>query len=195
MAKKTSFCVKLLVALCLCLGMAGGLLAQPGLSVTISGTLAPYISGSGEITSAKYVSGITATGAKGSYCLIDFNGGTTTAEAEVLLSSANTPSVGNIIAGDFKSFGSGYSYTSPPTTATVIAGGTATCNVGGTAVVSAKIDDPVGLEGATFDATTTSVSYTHLDVYKRQPPARPDRRSWPRPRPYPRHCTWRCRRR
>lgn len=155
MAKKTSFCVKLLVALCLCLGMAGGLLAQPGLSVTISGTLAPYISGSGEITSAKYVSGITATGAKGSYCLIDFNGGTTTAEAEVLLSSANTPSVGNIIAGDFKSFGSGYSYTSPPTTATVIAGGTATCNVGGTAVVSAKIDDPVGLEGATFDATTT----------------------------------------
>src|ERR1022692_4559101 len=55
--------------------MAGSLLAQT-LSVTITGTLGNVIGGSGYITKpGKYVSGITATGSKGQYCMISYSGG------------------------------------------------------------------------------------------------------------------------
>ncbi len=150
MATKTSFCVKLLAGLCLCLGMAGSLLAQPALNVSISGQLGPYIGGSGWVTSAKYVSGLTiGSGAtKGEYCLISFTGSTTPATAKVLIDAALQPTPG--VIGNFVSFGSGY--TTAPTAATVI-GGTASCS--GTAVVTSNLDDPVSLNKTVFTASTT----------------------------------------
>ena len=119
-ATKTSLLVKLLVGLCLCLGAAGGLLAQPQLTVTITGTLGPWISGSGWITSAKYVlsPGFTATGAKGTFCVISINGANTTeAAAEVRLSAINTPSVGTLT---MLGYGTGYNGNPAPTAATAI---------------------------------------------------------------------------
>ena len=156
MLKKTSFLVKSLAGLCLCLGMAGGLLAQPTLTVTINGTLGPWISGSGEITTAgAYVSGVTATGSKGQYCTLTYVGssGGSGATAKLLLSATNTPSVGTIAASDLLTFGSGYNGVTPPTSATA-SSGTATCS--GTAVLTGvKVDDSIGLSGGTFTGTTT----------------------------------------
>jgi len=174
-ATKTSLflLVKLLVVLCLCLGAAGGLLAQPQLTVTINGTLGPWIGGSGWITSAKYVSspGFTATGAKGTFCVISFNGtNTAIAAARVTLSATNTPSVGTVT---MLGYGSGYNGNPAPTAATAISSytnpttnktttPTATCS--GTANVTTVVDDSVGLNGGTFTGTTTvdtvGISYT-----------------------------------
>ena len=168
MATKTSFFMKLLLALCLVVGLTGGLRAQT-LTVTINGTLGPYISGSGEITSAKYVSGLTATGAKGTTCEVSFNGGTTAATGTITLSAKNTPGVGVIT---LLIFGSGYAYPGP-TTASVISGGSATCS--GTATVTSVVDDSLGLNGQSFTGTNninpvgvpynaTTNTYTNLPL-------------------------------
>ena len=173
MATKTSLLVKLLVGLCLCLGAAGGLLAQPQLTVTITGTLGPWISGSGWITSAKYVSspGFTATGAKGTFCVISINGANTTeAAAEVRLSAINTPSVGTLT---MLGYGTGYNGNPAPTAATAISSytnpttnktTTPTAACSGTANVTTVVDDSVGLNGGQFTGITTidpvGISYT-----------------------------------
>jgi uncharacterized protein (TIGR03437 family) len=162
-ATKTSFLVKLVAGLVLCLSMAGGLLAQPTLTVTINGTLGPWLSGSGEITTpGAYVSGVTATGTKGQYCVLTYVGSGSGATAKLLLSATNTPDVGTIAASDLLTVGSGYNGVTPPTSATA-ASGTATCS--GTAVLTGvKVDDSIGLSGGTFTGTTTidpvGLSYT-----------------------------------
>ena len=167
-ATKTSLLVKLLVGLCLCLGAAGGLLAQPQLTVTITGTLGPWISGSGWITSAKYVlsPGFTATGAKGTFCVISINGANTTeAAAEVRLSAINTPSVGTLTMLGYgnpapTAATAISSYTNPTTNKTTTP--TAACS--GTANVTTVVDDSVGLNGGQFTGITTidpvGISYT-----------------------------------
>ena len=158
---KTSFLGKLLAGLCLCLGMAGGLLAQPTINVTITGTLGPYISGSGWITNGGiYQSGVVATGTKSTqYCVITYTGGNGGATARIYLGSnfgTNQPVNGPQTIGQgsaLLTFGSGYSYP-PPTTATVSDGPGTTCT--GTAVVSGvKIDDSLSLIGTAFTANAT----------------------------------------
>ena len=123
-------------------------------------TLGPYISGSGEITTAgSYGGGVTATGTSSTqYCVISYTGGTTPATAKIYLGPAfgtNQPVPAQSIGSTaLETFGSGYNYFSPPTTASV-ANGTAT-NCTGTATVSGvKIDDSLGLAGTTFYGTTT----------------------------------------
>ena len=156
MATKTSFYVKLLVGSCLSLGMAGGLLAQPALNVTINGTLGPVTGGTGEVTLGHYFSGITAIGSANQYCevgFIDPNGVGSGAKGRVALSGTNTIA-SNTKISLIDSPGSGYSRSNPPTTAKVVSGGTATC-VGSSAVVTAVIDDPLGTNNQSFTATTS----------------------------------------
>ena len=161
MATKTSFLMKPIAGLCLCLGMAGGLAAQPTVTLTITGTLGPYISGSGWITNGGiYQSGITATGTKSTqYCVITYSGtNTTPATAKVYLGSnfgTNQPVLGPQTIGQgsaLTAYGTGYQ--SPPATATVSDGPGTTCT--GTAeVTGAVVDDPLALVGSTFTATAT----------------------------------------
>ena len=162
MATKTSFFVKVLVGFGLCLGLAGGLAAQPTLTVTINGTLGPYISGSGEITTpGVFVSGITASGPSGQdYCVITYTGGATPAKAKVYFTgtgAGNNITVLKQTIGSpaLISPGSGYSYSSPPTTATVANGTTGTNCTGSANVNSVLIDDSLSLNGASFTGITT----------------------------------------
>jgi hypothetical protein len=146
--------------------LAGVLAAQPQLTVIVSGTLGPYLSGSGEVTTpGTYVSGITATGTSSTqYCVITYSGnsGGTPAQAKIYLGPTFNPTTPveipqeTIGSNALENPGSGYSYSSPPTTATV-ANGTAT-NCTGTAMLlqgSVKIDDSLGLNGGSFTATNT----------------------------------------
>jgi len=155
------------------LSLAGGLLAQPAVNVTIKGAMGPYLSGSGFITDGgKYVSGVTATGAYPQYCVVAYSGPGSGATAKLYLGS--TPGTNPVPAqtiGTGKQLltpGSGYSYASPPATGTVTNGtatnctGTATfltmaggCGGPAPAPPCVKVDDPVGLIGQTFTATTT----------------------------------------
>ncbi|HXM43271.1 MAG TPA: hypothetical protein VN924_18685, partial [Bryobacteraceae bacterium] len=163
MVTKTSFFGKLVLGLCLCLGLAGGLLAQ-SVDVTITGTLGPYISGSGFISDGGiYQSGITATGTKSTqYCVITYAGtnGGSGGTAHVYLGTnfgTNQPIIGPQTIGKgsaLVTYGSGYDYFNPPTTATVSNGPGTTCT--GNAVVSGVgIDDPDGLIGTEFTANAT----------------------------------------
>ena len=164
MATKTSFFVKVLVGFGLCLGFAGGLAAQPTLTVTINGSLGPYISGSGEITNGgKFVSGITASGPSGlDYCLITYTGGATPGKAKVYFQGTGagnniTVPASTIGTSGIVNPGSGYNYSSPPATATVANGSTGT-NCTGSAILlpnSVKIDDSLGLNGTSFSAANT----------------------------------------
>jgi len=156
-AKKTAILVNLFAALCLCLGVAGGLQAQPTLNVSVTGTLGSVIGGSGFITTGgKYESGITATGTKGQYCLITYNGGTNGTAKVILNATYTTPTAVpgpiTIALPDLVTYGTGYSDTNPPTTATA-SNGTATCS--GTATLTGVlVDDPLGLHGNSFGTTS-----------------------------------------
>jgi uncharacterized protein (TIGR03437 family) len=167
-ATKTSFLMKVIAGLCLCLGMAGGLLAQ-SVQVTITGTLGPYTGGTGEVTSGfpnsnggMYVSGITATGTKEQYCLISYSGnpGGSGATAKVFLPATYTTPTeipGQTIDPNptgLQTFGSGYTYRPSPTAATVI-GGTATCTGSSVVLSGVQIDDSLGLVGTGFTAVAT----------------------------------------
>ena len=173
MATKTSLLVKLLVVLCLCLSAAGGLLAQPQLTVNITGTLGPWIGGSGWITTAQYVlsPGFTATGAKGTFCVITFNGANTgLAGAEVRLSAINTPGVGAVT---MLGYGTGYNGNPAPTTAAAVSTytnpttgkiTTPTAACSGTANVTTVVDDSLGLNGKVAPVTSiinpVGITYT-----------------------------------
>src|ERR1022692_3732891 len=135
--------------------MAGSLLAQT-LSVTITGTLGNVIGGSGYITKpGKYVSGITATGSKGQYCMISYSGGSTAATAKVVLSGTNTiASPTTISLADLVTPGSGYNDASPPVLATA-SNGTATCTGSSVAVNGVLVDDPLSLSENSFQSTAT----------------------------------------
>ncbi len=107
--------------------------------------------GSGYVTSGAYTGGIIATGTGGQTCDLTFStpSGGTAATATVALSSLNTisttpPPTINIVTP-------GKNYTSAPTTAAV-SSGTAICT--GTASVTTKLDDPLGLSGVPYLATT-----------------------------------------
>jgi uncharacterized protein (TIGR03437 family) len=163
-ATKTSFAVNLLLGVGICLGMAGSLAAQPALTVTLSGTLGPYLSGSGEITNGgKYASGtITASGPSGrDYCLITYTGGTTPGTGKVYFAGTGA---GNNITVPFQTIGtsgiespgSGYNFFSPPSAGTAATGSTGTtCTGSSIGITGVGIDDPLGLNNASFTGTTT----------------------------------------
>lgn len=167
MVKAESFFVKWIIGLGAWLCLAAALSAQT-LNVTITGTLGPIITAG--VAGGKYESGITATGSKGQTCLIQFtNGGGTGATATVLLSAANTIAQ----PSNLTEVAAGSGYTSSPTSAMVISGGTATCS-GSSVVVQGSVDS-LGLNGAQFTATTslnpvgvaynpTSISYPGLSL-------------------------------
>lgn len=142
------------VGVCLGLGMAGGLWAQPTLTTTFTGQLGAILSGNGAVTSGTYSSGITATGSAGQYCVISFtNGGGTGATAQVKLSGTNIITSGALLIN----FDYGTGYTTPPTTATVISGGTASCD-GSSVSVTTKLNDPLSLSGQAFQAIVTGLN-------------------------------------
>ena len=171
---KTSLFMKFVTGLCLCLGMAGWLLAaSPVVNVAITGTLGPVIGGSGGVTSGSYVSGITgATGSSGETCLLSITGaGGSGATATVGFIGTNE--LGTLLT--IETAGTKYSFTSPPTTATVISGGTGSCPLGGSITVTTKVDDPLGLNNASFQATTalnpvgvtyggSTINYNNLNI-------------------------------
>jgi len=140
--------------------LAAGLFAQPALNVTITGKLTPYITGSGFITGGAYQSGGTVTGASGSVCDVTFITPTgasgSGATGTVKLTGTNVIKAGTGIT--VVTPGSAYAYTNSPVSATLsngtsTTGTNATCS--GTAVVTTKVDDPIGLNGQTFQAVTS----------------------------------------
>jgi uncharacterized protein (TIGR03437 family) len=173
--RMSSFFVKSITVLSLGLGAVAGLFAQPALKVTISGTLGQVLGGSGGVVSGTYVSGLSAaTGTSGGFCTISISGtGGSGGTAEVTFISTNT--LNTVLT--METPGSGYSLSSPPTTATLTgSGGGASCGTAGAPVtITSKVDDPLGLSGVPFTATTslnpvgvtynaTSVTYTGLDI-------------------------------
>ena len=159
MARTSSFFVKLIAVVLVSLGGAASLSAQatcasgPCLSVSIQGELTPLIGGSGGVTSGTYVSGITsATGTSSESCTLTIVGpGGSGATATVLLGGTNTPpTTGTIL--NIQTPGKGYGINPFPTAAT-ITGGTAACT-GSSIAVATKVDDPLNLTNAAFQATT-----------------------------------------
>ena len=162
MATKKSSLVKLFGALGLCLGVAGGLAAQPQLVVTVTGTLGPILpGGTGEITNAgKFLSGVTASGPSGfDYCLISYTGGTTAAKAKLYFTGTGA---GNNVTVPAQTIpqsyivnpGSGYSDTNPPTTGSVATGSANSVCTGTAQLQNVVVDDPLGINGGQFTATT-----------------------------------------
>ncbi len=129
---------------------APGLFAQT-LTVTINGKLGPILPGSsGRVTSGTYESGGTFSGT--GTCIFTFAAPAAgTGATGVLTLTGSAPTAGTPIKFDTADGGNGGNgYSSPPTSAT-LSGGTATCS--GTAAVTTKLDDPLGLSGVTFTAT------------------------------------------
>jgi uncharacterized repeat protein (TIGR03803 family) len=155
-----------LLGLSLCLGLAGGLWAQPLLSVKISATLGPQLGGgTGGVTSGSYTSGITAQGSAGQTCVLSITGaGGSGAKATVTLSATNKISAGTILT--ITAIGRGYSFTTPPSTATVAAGTANSC--AGTATIATHVDDPLDLNGLAVTVTTNlnpvGVSYNASSI-------------------------------
>lgn len=159
MATKMSSFVKLMAGLGLCLAMAGGLLAQPTMTVSLAGTLGPYITGAGRLTGGTYISGVTATGTTGQTCLLTFATPPTGTAATGILTFSGT-TLGTVIefaTADGGNGGDGYSFSSPPTQATASVGGpkpATSCS--GTATVTTLVDDPLKLNGTSFTGTITA---------------------------------------
>src|SRR5580698_7228650 len=129
------------------------------LNVVVTGTLGSVTGGSGFITTGGvYQSGITAQGNKGQYCLITYIGGNGGATAEVVLNAnyatpTAVPGPITIALPDLKTYGSGYSDTAPPTTASVAKGTTTSCT--GTAnLTGVMVDDPLSLHGNSLETQT-----------------------------------------
>ncbi|MGA2132917.1 MAG: putative Ig domain-containing protein [Bryobacteraceae bacterium] len=135
---------------------------SPDVCVTVAASLGPELSGPVVVDTGTYQSGGTATGASGSACTLTMVGGgaSTAAVSYVILNATNTIPAGANFAGMLNE---GNGYTSTPTTATLSNGPSslpsgeapppaATCS--GTATVTTKIGDPLGLVGATGTVTT-----------------------------------------
>jgi len=147
---KTPLFLKLIAGLCVILSMTVGLQAAgPAVNVSAAANLGPILPGSNlAIVGGNYVSGLSATGTSGQYCVINFtDGGGTQGQANVPLPLGTVPlSIVN----------KGTGYTSAPTQATLTTGGTASCTQTGSSVsVSTTIGDPLDLNGLIGSVTTS----------------------------------------
>jgi len=126
-----------------------------GRTVSIANLLAPIsLTTSGGVLSGTYTSGITATGATGTTCLLtSLNGAGSSATARVALTSTNT--IAGSTALVITAAGSGY--TSAPTSSTASAGTATTCS--GTAVIATAISSSPTASGNYYHNTAGDMTY------------------------------------
>lgn len=148
--------VRTIVGLSMASGLVGTLYAQ-SITTTITGKLGPITAGSGSVVSGTYVSGLTAVGTSGQTCELSIMGAGSGATATVALN--NTNSIGANTGLKMIDWGTGY--TTAPTQAVAISGGTAT-SCSGTATITSTINDPLDLNNATFTATITGLQAANV---------------------------------